>query len=166
MKVLPAINQKAAIYIHGLANKPVVIMPPAYGKAPTPVEINEKDERVMKFIKKYLEEGKIREFKGETETAIEAAEKEIPRIEGELEKAQDTAIKAKENHDAQVIRLNNETTTLEGMDKPTKTQEKKVVAAQTAFDKAELALSAADEDVANLSNELEAANDELARLTE
>lgn len=166
MKVLPAINQSSAIYIHGLAGKPVVIMPPAPGKAPIPVEINEKDERVMKYIKQYLEAGKIREFKGETETAIEATKKEIARLEGALEKAQDSAINKQKTHDEQITRFNNETSTFESMGNPTKAQEKKVEAANKAYDKADSALKAAEDSVAQLTSELDSANDELDSLTE
>lgn len=166
MKVLTAIGYQSAIYIHGGSKKPVVINPPAPGKAPIPVEINEKDERVMKVINKYLKEGLIREFKGETESAIGTAKSEKTRLEGELEKAQDSAINKQKTHDEQVIRLNNETQTLEGMDKPTKTQQGKVDSAQKAYDKADLALKKAENDVVILTESLEGANDLLEELTE
>ena len=166
MKVLTAIGYESAIYIHGGAKKPVVIMPPAPGKAPIPVEVNEKDEVVMKWVNKYLKDGILREFKGETETAIVTAEKDITRLEGELEKAQDAAIKKQEKFDEQVIRFNNETATLEGMGSPTKGQQNKVEAAKKAYDKAELALNEANDSLATLTESLQAAKDLLEELSE
>jgi chromosome segregation ATPase len=166
MKVLTAIGYESAIHIHGGAKKPVVIMPPAPGKAPIPVEVNEQDEAVMKWVNKYLKDGILREFKGETESAIATAEKDITRLEGELQKAQDTAINKQTKFDDQVIRFNNETSTLEGMERPTKGQQDKVEAAKKAYDKADLALKTAEDSVATLTESLEAAKTLLEELSE